>query len=174
MTRDAGDDLVDIGRVAGVFGLGGEVKVATSDPSDFRPGLSVRAYARDLRSPGARDLVIASIRPHQDRLLVRFDGIADVTSAQALRGCDLAANVADLPQLPPGTYRDADLVGMRVSDTRLGELGVVKSVAHYPHADMLVVGDRGLLVPMLAVYGIAIDAESSLVRTSLPEGFEDL
>lgn len=164
-----------IGSVAGTFGLGGEVKVATSDPSDFRPGLAVIAHID--RRGGARsqrDLIVAAVRPHQDRLLVRFEGIDDASGADSLRGARLSARVADLPPLPPGSYRDEDLIGMRVVDTRLGDLGAVASVAHYPHADMLVVGDRRLLVPLLAAYGVRIDAAASTISTSLPEGFEDL
>lgn len=144
------------------------MKVVTSDPSDFRPGLTVRL------SRGDRELVIAAIRPHKDRLLVLFEGVDDATTAQALNGAELSARIDDLPELPPNTYRDDDLVGMRVTDARLGDLGLVNSVAHYPHADMLVVGDRSLLVPLLAAYDVKIDVESATISTSLPEGFEDL
>ena len=144
------------------------MKVVTSDPSDFRPGLSVRASRND------RDLVIAAIRPHKERLLVLFEGIDDVTAAEALYGAELSACIADLPMLPPNTYRDEDLIGMRVTDARLGDLGPVTSIAHYPHADMLVVGERSLLVPMLAAYDVAVDVASRAISTSLPEGFEDL
>ena len=168
MTSKADDARAVIGRVAGTFGLRGEVKVVTSDPSDFRPGLSVRASRND------RDLVIAAIRPHKERLLVLFEGVEDATAAEALNGAALSARLGDLPDLPPNTYRDEDLIGMRVTDTRLGDLGSVSSIAHYPHADMLVVGDRSFLVPMMAVYGVVIDVASKSISTSLPPGFEDL
>jgi 16S rRNA processing protein RimM len=168
-----------IGRVAGTFGLRGEVKVAASDPSDFRPGLRVIATERSgsseaRQAPTLRELTISGIRPHQDRLLVSFVGIDDATAAEALHGAELSALIGDLPGLPANTYRDEDLVGMRVTDVRLGDLGAVTSIAHYPHADMLVVGARALLVPMLAVYGVTIDLARASISTSLPEGFEDL
>jgi len=47
-------------------------------------------------------------------------------------------------------------------------------VLHYPHADMLVVGERELLVPMLAAYGVKVDVATATILTSLPEGFEEL
>lgn len=121
-----------------------------------------------------RELIISTIRPHQDRLLVRFEGVDDATAADSLSGAELSALIGDLPGLPSNTYRDEDLVGMRVTDTRLGDLGAVTSIAHYPHADMLVVGARALLVPMLAAYGVNIDVAGGSISTSLPEGFEDL
>jgi 16S rRNA processing protein RimM len=164
-----------VGSVAGTFGLRGEVKVATSDPADFRPGLAVVAsFERRGTAEERRELTVAAVRSHQDRLLVRFEGVDDASGADALRGARLWALVADLPPLPPDSYRDEDLIGMRVVDARLGDLGAVASIAHYPHADMLVVGERGLLVPMLAAYGVTIDAPNSTIATSLPLGFEDL
>lgn len=172
MTADAGGARAVIGRIAGTFGLRGEVKVTSADPSDLHPGLA--CVATHGRRGVERALRIAAVRPHQDRLVVRFEGIGDATAAQALTGAELTAFVADLPPLPVGTYRDDDLVGMRVRDARLGDLGEVTSVAHYPHADMLVVGERGLLVPLLAAYGVAIDAGARRIATSLPDGYEDL
>jgi 16S rRNA processing protein RimM len=151
--------------------LHGEVKVATNDPADFRVGLAL-----DARMPGGalRHLIVESMRPHQNRLLVRFAGVTDAEHADTLRGAQLTALAADLPPLPDGTFRDEDLVGMHVHDSRLGALGDVTEVLHYPHADMLVVGDRELLVPMLAAYGVAIDKASATISTALPDGFEDL
>jgi len=105
---------------------------------------------------------------------VSFEGVDDATAAEALHGAELSALIGDLPVLPANTYRDEDLIGMHVTDMRLGDLGAVTSIAHYPHADMLVVGDRGLLVPMLAVYGVKIDVVSKSIATALPDGFEDL
>jgi len=178
LTAKTGEGRAVIGRVAGIFGLRGEVKVVTSDPSDFRPGLSVCATHRKpseaRQEPAARELTIAAIRPHKERLLVHFEGIDDATAAEELQGSELSARITDLPDLPSNTYRDQDLIGMRVSDARLGDLGIVTSIAHYPHADMLVVGERALLVPMIAAYSVKIDVASSTISTSLPEGFEDL
>jgi 16S rRNA processing protein RimM len=171
LTQADGSTAAEIGRVVGAFGLHGEVKVATNDPADFRVGLALDACV-----PGGdvRHLIVASMRPHQNRLLVGFAGMTDADQADELRGARLTALIADLPPLPDSTFRDRDLVGMHVRDSRLGALGEVKEVLHYPHADMLVVGDRELLVPMLAAYGVTIDKASATISTSLPEGFEEL
>ncbi|HXW76551.1 MAG TPA: hypothetical protein VEJ20_04000, partial [Candidatus Eremiobacteraceae bacterium] len=59
-------------------------------------------------------------------------------------------------------------------DGRMGSLGTVRDVLHYPHADMLVVGERGRLVPMLRAYGVRIDRAAATIETALPEGFEEL
>ena len=160
-----------VGRVVGAFGLRGEVKVVASDPADVRPGLAVHAVLSD---GSEQALDVRSVRSHKHRLLVTFDGVADADVAGALQGALLFARLADLAPLPPDTYRDQELVGMQVTDAHLGPLGVVTGVLHYPHADMLVVGERGLLVPMLAAYEMTVDRASGTIKTSLPEGFDEL
>ena len=171
MSDSAGSPEVVVGRVLGAFGLRGDAKVATADASELREGLIVAA-----RRPGApeRLLTIAHVRPRNGGVLVRFATIADVDAVRALVGAVLVAKKADLPSLPPGTFRDADLIGMRVTDARLGPLGDVRDVLHYPQADMLVVGERRMLIPMLSAYGVTIDADAASIETALPDGFEEI
>jgi ribosomal 30S subunit maturation factor RimM len=56
----------------------------------------------------------------------------------------------------------------------LGELGKVKELRRYPSCDMLVVGEKKLLVPMLHAYRFEIDPAAGEIRVSLPAGFEEL
>lgn len=163
------DSLISLGRIAGAFGLRGEVKVQTSDPADFSVGLRLVA-----RAPGGveREMVIEAARVHKGDALLRFPGVVDATGADALRGVVLLARRDDLGPLPPGTYRDADLIGLTVVDARLGDLGLVESVRHYPGSDMLVVGSA--LIPMLAAFDVQIDLPAKRITVTLPAGFEDL
>lgn len=157
--------LVPIGTVVGVFGLAGEVKVAAGDPADVRAGLDVVAGERRLR--------IAGVRRHQAHVLTSFEGIGDVVGAKALMGARLLAAESDLAPPPAGAYRDGDLFGLHVVDAALGDLGRVTAVHHYPASDMLELED-GLLVPLLAAYGVRVDLESRTVWTALPDGYLEL
>jgi 16S rRNA processing protein RimM len=159
-----------VGRVVGVFGLRGDVKVAAS-VFELQPG--VRLTGRD---PGGaeRELRVKTVRPASGHLRVLFEGIDDATAAEALRGMTLHASSADLPPLPVNAYREAELVGMHVTDARLGALGDVVGIAHYPGADMLVVGPKRVLVPMLEAYGVVVDKATRTIKTVLPPGFEQL
>jgi 16S rRNA processing protein RimM len=168
-TGRSGD--VAIGKVLGPFGLRGEAKVHAGDPADIRDGMQIKARLPD---GSHRALVVASARPHKNRLLVHFEGIADPETVDHLRGAVLLAERAVLPPLPDGAFRDEDLLGMSVVDARLGPIGEVTDVLHYPHADMLVVGARSMLVPMIAAYGVVVDEPARTIATTLPAGFEDL
>lgn len=165
-----GDDVV-VGRVLGVFGIRGEVKLAAADPDALTPGLVIRLLAEDgaeLRS------VLESIRPHQRGFVARLGGIADADAARRLSGATIIAARADLPELTLNQYRDADLRGMQVIDAKLGSLGEVQQVRRYPACDMLVVGEKHILIPMLRAFGMDVNSATRTIRVSLPDGFEEL
>jgi 16S rRNA processing protein RimM len=161
--------LVSLGRIAGAFGLRGDVKVQASDPSEFSAGLRLVA-----RTPAGaeREMIVEAVRIHKGDALLRFRDVPDATAADALAGVVVFAHRADLAPLPQDTYRDADLIGLAVVDARLGELGLVESVRHYPGSDMLVVGSS--LIPMLRAFDVRVDLGAKRVDVTLPAGFEDL
>jgi 16S rRNA processing protein RimM len=167
VTPDA--SLVSLGRIAGAFGLRGEVKVQASDPTEFVAGLRLVA-----RTPAGAEyeMIVDSVRIHKGDALLRFRDVFDATAADALAGIVVFAHRADLAPLPADTYRDADLIGLTVVDARLGELGAVDSVRHYPGSDMLVVGSS--LIPMLRAFDLRIDLTAKRIDVALPAGFEDL
>ena len=168
---ESGARRIRVGRIAGVFGLRGELKVLTADATELRPGLTLTAVmAGDVE----RRITIRALRAHGRAVLVHFEGIDDAGAAAAFAKATLLADEPDLPPLAEGTYRDEQLVGMQVNDERLGALGEVRDVLHYPHADMLVIGERRLLVPMVQAYGVHVDAGRRSIATRLPEGFEEL
>lgn len=165
-----GDDVV-VGRIRGVFGFRGEVKLSAADPNALTTGLAIRLLAED----GAElHSVLEAIRPHQRGFVVRLSGVTDAEAARRLSGATILATRADLPKLALNQYRDADLRGMRVVDTRLGDLGVVLQIRRYPACDMLVVGEKEILIPMLRAFGMDVDAATRTIRVSLPDGFEEL
>lgn len=119
-------DLVVVGRIVKAHGIRGEVVVdVLSDvPGRFDAGATV-VLAGDERT-------IASSRPHQGRLLVRFDGVPDRTAAELLRGAVLEAPAADVSD--EDTYYAHELVGMAVVDADGGDLGRVSALIELPEA----------------------------------------
>lgn len=159
-----------MGRIAGHFGVAGEVKVDALDAGAFVSG---RAVVID-DGVARRETTIGSVRAHQQRLLVRFAGIEDADAARALAGSQVLVERSALETAKEGEFRTADLVGFEVRDARIGSLGVVRDVRRYPACDMLVVGEQERLIPMLRAYGFAVDAKREVIEVSLPPGFEEL
>lgn len=118
--------LVVVGRVVKPHGIRGEVSVvALSDvPGRFAVGVEVEV--------AGRALTIAGSRPHQGRVLLRFDGIADRTAAEELRGHDVRTAPVDL------SAHDAwyvhELVGLTVLDDHGVAVGTVAALVELPEA----------------------------------------
>lgn len=156
-----GERRLDVGRVGRAHGLRGEVVVTltTNRVERVEPGATLYL--------GGRPMVVASSRPHQDRWLVRFEGVDDRSAAEALRGQVLAA--APLGEAPPGEVWVHELVGSEVVDRAGHQLGRVESVEANPAHDLLVL-DTGPLVPMVFV----VEQAPGRVVVDVPDGLLEL
>ena len=101
---------------------------------------------------GDRELVIATSRPHQGRVLVRFEGVDDRTAAEALHGLELTAAPLDRRRCRAPRRRGLGARGRRGRgrDRAGATVGTVAAVEANPAHDLLVL-DGGALVPMVFV-----------------------
>lgn len=161
------DDLF-VGRIVGIFGVRGELKC---DPTSagrilFSPGAVLRCELGETSS----SIRLSEVRPHKNRLLVRIEGVEDVTAAQAYTGAGLYA-ARESVTLAEGEYLDADLVGCSVIGADQRAYGTVDRVEHYPASDMLVVD--GHFVPMVHAIVSCIDLVARRIVIDPPEGLFD-
>jgi 16S rRNA processing protein RimM len=152
---------LEVGRVGKPHGLRGEVVVdAISNREErFLPGsaLYVSGEAR----------VIVTSRRHQNRWLVRFEGIEDRTAAEALRGVLLTGDALD--SRPENEVWVHELVGASISERSGTDLGTVVAVEANPAHDILVT-DEGVLIPIVFV----VEHAGGRVVVDLPEGLLQL
>ncbi len=127
-------------RIGRAHGIGGEVSVTLiSDRSDR---VTVGAEFATDRGP----LRVVSARPHGRTLLVRFDGVEDRTSAEALAGTVLRAEADD----DAAGLWVHQVVGKDVVDPAGVAHGRVVAVQQNPAHDLLVLtGD--VLVPAVFI-----------------------
>lgn len=158
-------DELPVGRIAGPFGVRGELKC---DPTNagrmlFLPGESLRA---GLANGESRQLSLQSVREHQGRLLVRFQHFGSIEAVQKLKDATLYAPRERI-SLQSNEFLDADLTGCEVYD-KGSSIGRVERVEHYPASDMLVV--RGRMIPLIEEFIKAIDVAEKRIDADLPEG----
>ena len=148
---------VVVGRIGRAHGIRGEVgvEVRTDEPERrFTVGAVL------LTDPGARPLEIRSVRTHNDRLLLTFEGLADRTAVEPLSGALLVVDAADSEQPEdPDEFYDRQLVGLAVRPltdllAQPGDsIGTVTEVLHLPVQDVLAVRRHDgaeVLVPFVA------------------------
>ena len=156
------------GRVAGVFGLRGELKVAPSraGADALAADVGVRAVLVDGTS---RALRVRSLRLHQGRPLVAFEGVDDATAAETLVGAVLFVDRADVA-MEEGEYFDEDLVGCSLVAVDGALLGEVVAVEHYPAQDVLLVGPTRAMVPLVRAFVRNVDVAARRIIVDLPPG----
>jgi len=165
-----------VGQIVRPHGVHGElvVDVRTDEP-ELRYAVG-SVLATDPATAGP--LTVEAVRPHQGRLLVTFDGIADRTAADGLRGVFLCVDSETLPPpADPDEFHDHQLVGLKAYGPDGEELGQVIRVEHAPASDLLVIrlGDgRTGLVPFVAAMVPEVDLAGGRIRLTPPDGLFDL
>ena len=162
---------VVVGRIGRPHGIRGEVTVETrtDEPDErFAPGavLSVDGPVHEL--------TVERTHWHSGRLLVTFQGVADRTEAEALRGLLLHVERGE-DELPddPDEYYDSSLVGCEVSRVDGTAVGVVTEVVHLPAQDLLAIrtaDDRDVLVPFVSAIVPEVDPAARRIVIDPPPG----
>jgi 16S rRNA processing protein RimM len=165
-----------VGRIGRAHGIRGDVAVdvRTDDPERrFAPGATL-----DTEPPERGPLTVESARWHSGRLLVRFDGCADRSAAESLRGIVLVADSSTSPPPEaPDEWWDHDLVGLAAVATDGATIGEVVEVLHPPGADLLVVrrpDGTEAFVPFVSEIVPEVDVAGGRLVVAPPEGLLDL
>jgi 16S rRNA processing protein RimM len=130
----AGEDLILVGRVAGAFGIKGEVRITafTAEP------LALVDYKTLLREDGSPALTLTGGRVAKGGVVARAREIETREQAEAARGLQLFIPRASLPEPDDeDEFYIADLIGMDVVSLEGDLLGKVRSVRDFGAGDLL-------------------------------------
>jgi 16S rRNA processing protein RimM len=172
VTPEGTPERLVVGRVVRPHGVDGEiaVEVLSDAPDRFSAGMTLAAGDPE-RGEALRHVTIAAIRTHQQRLLVRFEGIDDREAADRLRGSLLTIPAGDARQLEPGEFWRHQLVGLAVVDPHGRHRGTVEEVVPGAAHDLLSVrlddGPAALVPAVGALVTVELDA-SRVVVADLP------
>lgn len=169
-------DYVLIGKIAGVHGVRGNVKVISyaESPDVFetdRPFLVIDARG------ASQTHTIDWAKSHGRGLIMAFHDIQDRDGAETLLQAEIYIKRSDLPDLEEeDTYYWFELIGLSVVDPNGAFLGRIESVMETGSNDVYVVKDekRGavyeVLVPALGSVVLSVDLERGVMTVALPEG----
>lgn len=168
---DAPPDMVEVGRVSGVYGVQGWIKVY----SYTEPRESILAYRPwHVYTKGQwRPMEVAEGRGHGKGIIARLAGCADRDAASLLIGAEIAVSRKQLPPAEPGEYYWVDLEGLRVVTLSGIELGVVDHLFETGSNDVMVVkGDREHLIPFIrGDVVVQVDLEHRIMRVDWDPDF---
>ncbi|HUP92450.1 MAG TPA: ribosome maturation factor RimM [Solimonas sp.] len=149
---------VTLGRVAGVYGIKGWVKVV----SYTRPLENILEYAPwHLVLPEGRpgkgfETEVVEGRAHGRGIVAQLrnaagQAIDDRDEAAALMGCEIQIEREQLPALPEGQHYWIDLIGLKVENEQGVALGRIRDMTSNGAQDVMVVqdGDTERMIPFV-------------------------
>jgi 16S rRNA processing protein RimM len=159
--------LVAFGRIVGVHGLQGALRVRAESPAS--PNLdSFKRLFVDCQGTITEHRVRSFARAGRGALKVTLEGIDTIERAQALRGCELYVARDDLPAPQPNEFYYFEVVGLRVETTDGRTLGLIDEIFFNGANDVWVVkqGRSEVLIPVIddVVRRIDLDGGRAIIE----------
>ena len=161
---------IAVGRINGVWGLKGHVKVfpLSTNPERLKAGSVV--IVKD------RPTTILEVVEPQGYPIVLFQGYTSRTAAERLRDTLIEIDEADLPSLADDEFYVDDLVGLEVVTTEDVPVGRLTEVLTTGANDVYVVarpGQRDVLVPAIGDVVISVDLDAGRMVIDAVPGLLD-
>jgi 16S rRNA processing protein RimM len=171
---DESADLIAVGEIIKAQGLKGEVKVIPLTDNLDRFGQIQRVFFQSAAS-GLIELKIEGYRLFRQFVLLKFEGIDDLTAALNLGRGFLLIPRRERPQLPPGRFYLDEIMGLDVYTDADEYLGQVDQIIQTGANDVYSVRreSRQLLVPALKSVIREIDLSAGRMIVALPEGLRE-
>jgi 16S rRNA processing protein RimM len=150
--------LLELGRVAGSYGVRGWIRVQRPEQALERCG---RWWI------GGVEYAVEETKAHSGALLARLSGVDSPEAARKLKGAVVAVERGSLPDPGTGHYYLADLVGLAVVNEQGAALGVVEKLFTNGAQDVMeVVGDRVRLLPWVPAIVKRVDLEKREIEVA--------
>jgi len=163
-----------VGRVVGVHGVRGElkVKILTDDPHRF--GLLDRVFV----GPEGQEPVpwlLAGYRLHTGRALLKLGGCDDRATAETLRGYLIQVPLEEAIPLEEGEYFEHQILGLGVWTASGEYLGEVVEIIYTGANDVYVAhnatpGRHEILIPAIEDVVLEVDVKAGRLVVEPPDG----
>ncbi|HXH04191.1 MAG TPA: ribosome maturation factor RimM [Candidatus Competibacteraceae bacterium] len=164
---------ITLGRVSGLYGVRGWVKVfSETQPREGILGYQPLYLSRDGKE--WQPYQVEQGRVQGKGVILKLRGCEDRDQAATLLGQSIAVTREQLPPAAPGEYYWADLIGLRVVTVAEIELGRVDSLFETGANDVVVVkdGEREHLLPFLQGSVVrSVDLEQGVMRVEWDPDF---
>lgn len=161
-------DTLPIGRITGLHGVAGEIKLV---PYGDIEDLDIKSVYVELGGTLER-LSVKRMRWNNAHYLISFDGFSTRNASEALVGLEVLVRKEDLPVLPNGEYYYADILGTEVWTDAGVHLGTIENIIPTGATDVYEVhGGLGeVLIPAAPDVVVEFDPKKKKMVVRLLEG----
>lgn len=166
----AADEWVVLGRVAGLYGVKGWIKLVSY--TRRREDIFNYPRWRLKRTNEWHTFVLLEGRVQGKGLAAHLEGLNYRETANQWIGADIAVAKTELPALATGAYYWSQLEGLKVVNTDGIEFGRVDHLFDTGANDVLVVkGERERLIPYIATVVQTVDLDARILRVDWDADF---
>ncbi len=159
------NDLILIGKIIGVFGIKGELKVYSE--SDFIEQRFKKGSTIILKNKKETITVtVSSMRIHKKTILITIDNMLDINMVEKYINYDIFANANDNIELDEDEYYLDDLVGLDVFDENNNFVGLLEDFIEVPQGYIMEIINKGkkTLIPFVDEHIIEIEDTKIIVK----------
>jgi len=170
---DSDDTYIALGEIVRPHGVQGELRVRLYN-ADSEVLFDLDKVRVELPSGGVDELLLESVRPAGDALLMRVRNVLDRNAAEALRGAKLTVLRSALPAVDDGEFYVCDIIGASAELEDGSSFGRVIDYRSYPTVEVFVVHGDGKQyeIPNLEGFVLSVDPASKRVVFQSIEDFE--
>lgn len=171
-------EIAEAGHFNKAHGIKGEISATLDIDVDLSEVKCIVVPVEGIFVP----FFVSACRPKTaDTCLLMIDGIDSEAKAQQFNNRPFYILRTDIPEDEEDDDEDglyaSDLVGYRIVDETLGDIGVISGINDSTQNVLFIVETDGgdeIFIPVADEFIEEIDSDSETVRTDLPEGLIDL
>ena len=171
----ARDDFYYLGKVLKTFGNKGQVMVSldVDDPEDY---LEMESVFLDLGGERVPFFIETLELKHKRKAIIRFQDISTQEDAEVYIGLEMYLPVSSLPPLEGDQFYFHDVIGFKVIDSRLGNIGILEDILPLPHQSLMQIniGKREILIPLVDEIIQHVDRNTNTLFITAPEGLIEI
>ena len=173
------DNWLSVGKIVGVQGLQGELRV--NPASDFPERFTAPGprWLRGRRGGEPREIQLKKGRqlPGKSLFVAKFDGVDNRSAAEALVGQELLVRADDRPELAEGEFHLLDLVGLearlKADGTTIGTVSDLISGGN-DLLEITTTDERKLLIPFVEAIVPEVKLKEGWLMLNPPPGLLEL
>lgn len=166
MQSNSPEDMVTLGKISGVFGVKGWVKIYSHTSPIQQIVKYSPLYLR--KKDGWKPIKVLKGQKQGKGVIAQLEGVDDRDQAFSLIGTEIGISRHQLPDISSGTFYWADLEGLSVFTLEGEGLGTVDWIFNTGSNDVLVIkGDKERMIPWIENDVIqSVDLEQSRITVN--------